>query len=236
MIIDIHTHVGRDKDGTTQSEAQLAGSMKTNGIGASAVFPFNEPGDLVEASLRLLKHGDGILPFLRFDPKTVRASTIRELLDENDFYGVKLHPRSQDFDPLDAKYRKTYDAIAASGKPLLIHTRMEKLESSDPERIVMLGSRFPRLNVIIGHFAGMSGKALAEVGRRKNLYVETSVLSSNAVIGSMVERIGADKILFGSDCTYSDQEIELLKIRKSGITKREMEMVLHRNAAELLDV
>lgn len=237
MVIDIHNHIGRDRDGTTQTVEQLKESMKHNGITGSAVFPFDEETDLVEASLGLLKHeGNGVYPFLRFDPKTVNAERVKELLSNDKFYGVKLHPRSQDFDPLDPKYRSIYEAIAESGKPVLIHTRMEKLQNSDPERVVKLGEMHPKLNIIIGHFAGAYGKALDEIGKRKNLYVETSVMSSNVIIRMTAEKIGAEKILFGSDSTYSDQEIELMKVRKSGVGRNEMEMMMHGNAASLLNL
>ncbi len=102
MIIDVHTHVGVDKDGTRQGIGDLKAAMKRCGVSGAVIFPFNEKNDLIQESLNLLKYKSGsIFPFLRFNPKSVTPNEIKELLEKNDFMGVKLHPRAQDFNARD---------------------------------------------------------------------------------------------------------------------------------------
>lgn len=235
MIIDVHVHIGSDTDGNKQSIATLRKNMKKYDIDAAVVFPFNSNGNLIEDSLNLLKYrSDSIYPFLRFDPKTMKVTTLRELLTTKGFAGIKLHPRSQNFDPLDHHYYSLYKEVENTGKPILFHTRKENLPYSDPDRVVTLANDFPELNIIIGHFAGASDVAIAFIKDRDNLFLETSGLSTNHVIKMTADKIGTSKIIFGSDAPLSDQEIELLKIKKSGLSKTRMEKILSKNLLSLL--
>ncbi len=244
MIIDAHVHIGSDVDGASQSIKKLKSNMARYGIDKSIIFPFNEKGDLVKASLKLLEYqSSSLLPFLRFDPKIMTPEKLGDLL-ENGFYGVKLHPRAQAFDPIDSKYYQLYERIEDSGKPLLIHTRKSTPFSpkllrtngkfSDPDRIVGLAKKFPNLNIIIAHFANLSGDALKIIGKEDNLYVDTSIFGTTFIVKMMCNVIGAEKMIMGSDAPYSDQEIETLKVKKAEISKSEKEKILSGNIRKIL--
>lgn len=237
MIADIHTHVGEDKDHTKQTVPQLRRNMRKEGISKAVIFPFNEPTkDLVKASFDLLKYKDrSIFPFFRFSPKRHSPDVVKKALRENDFSGVKLHPFSQGFDPLNKRYFEFYRIIENEGVPLLFHT-LGDLDRTAPARIAQLGAKFKDLTFILAHFAGFSGRAIAEVGRRDNMYVETSVISTPRVIELVTAKIGADKIIFGSDSPYSDQMLEILTVKRAKISKREKEKILYRNFAKVLNL
>ena len=96
MILDVHNHIGVDKGGARQNIRQLKKNMATYGINKCVIFPFDEPTDLVEASVNLLKYkSPSIIPFLRFDPKRVDDKEVEMLLAEYDFKGIKLHTRAE---------------------------------------------------------------------------------------------------------------------------------------------
>ena len=244
MIIDSHVHVGFDRGGASQSMRRLRKNMRAYGIDKSVVFPFDEKYDLVKASIELLKQKNpSTIPFLRFDPKKMSPERLEELLSRG-FSGVKLHPRAQNFDPMERRYYGLYRKIEDSGKPLLMHTRKSLPFSpkplkvngrySDPDRIVKLAKLFPNLNMIIAHFANLSRYAIEAIGREDNLYMETSIFGTTFVVRMMVDRLGPDKIIFGSDAPYSDQEIEMLKIRKADINNYSKRKMLSGNITSLL--
>ena len=246
MIIDAHVHIGSDVDGASQSMQKLKRNMRAYGIDKAVVFPFNEKGDLVKASMKLLgQKSTSIIPFLRFDPKRMAPERLEELLSYH-FYGVKLHPRAQAFDPVDKKYYRLYKKMEDSGKPLLIHSRKllpfspKQLKVngkySDPDRIVGLARQFPSLNIIIAHFANLSAKALDSIEKEDNLYIETSIFGTTFIVRMLCRRLGADKIIMGSDAPYSDQEIEMLKVMKADISKSEREKILSGNIRKLLSL
>ncbi len=245
MIVDAHVHIGTDKDGASQTMDRQIKAMRECGIDKSVVFPFNENVDLVEASIALLKYkSSSIIPFLRFDPKRVNPESVEELLSGQDFAGVKLHPRAQNFDPVDRRYYPIYKKIEDSGKPLLLHSRKmlpfmnrpgrTNPAFSDPDRMVRLAREFPNLNIILAHFANMSKKALSAVGKHENLFIETSIFGTVFTVKIFCEKIGAEKIIYGSDSPYSDQEIEVLKIKKADIGRKEKELILGRNILSLI--
>ncbi len=235
MIIDAHTHIGRDPDGQRQSMARLKADMKMYGIDYSVVFPFNEAPDIEGASVRLLRRCDeSLIPFLRFDPKAMKPEKLDSMLCDNAFRGVKLHTRAQDFRPTDSRYYPLYEVIERHSLPILFHTRKEKNRNSDPDSVAMLAYRFRKLNIIMGHFAAASTVAFDHVKRRSNLFVETSIFSTNYTIRHMAGIVGVRKLIFGSDAPYSDQEVELLKVRKSGLHEADMRRILWSNMASLL--
>jgi len=241
MIIDTHAHIGADKGGARQSIEELRRNMKAYGIDKAAIFPFDEDGELVKRSVSLLGYKDkNIIPFLRFDPKRMKPDELEGLLAEYPFGGVKLHSRAQEFDPLDRSYLKLYKKIEESGRPLLLHssriTRFgrEASRNTDPDRAVKLASRIPGLNIIIAHLASFSWNAIDVVGREDNLFLDTSINGTTFVIKMLVERIGPEKIIFGSDCPYSDQELEMLKIKKADIGKADRDKIFSRNISGLL--
>lgn len=236
MIIDIHNHVGTDKDGTTQSIEELRESMKENKIDKTVIFPFNErEKDVMQASFDLLQYkNSSIIPFLRFDPKNVTPEEVGDALKK--FAGVKLHTRSQNFDVLDERIWPVFKEIEKSRKPVIIHTRKENIANTDPDRVVLLAEHFPKMNIIIAHFAALSMNAFEVIGKSPNLYTETSILSCSRLIEIVSEKIGSGKIMFGSDSTYSYQDIELMKIKKLRMEDSEKEMILSKNAVKLLNL
>ncbi|MDE1860237.1 MAG: amidohydrolase [Candidatus Micrarchaeota archaeon] len=236
MMLDFHTHVGFDKDGMSHTIQELLATMDFNYVDKAVVFPLNEKdGDLIGASLKLLEaKNPRLVPFLRFDPKSTTPEMLRKHISR--FRGVKLHPQSQDFDVMDNDFYPLYEIIAKSKKPLLVHTKADqRFPTADPDRISMLGDVFPNLKIILGHFAHGSPDAIARVGKLDNLYLETSIRCTHPLhLKRTLEIVGPDKILFGSDIPYSNQELELLKIRRCDITYEDMEKILYKNAASLL--
>lgn len=238
MIIDFHTHLGEDKDGSKQTLAELETNMRHYGISHAVIFPFNDKNSNVEtASIKLSKFSSKtIIPFIRFDPKNMAPERLTKLLNTNKFHGVKLHPRAEEFDPLDEKYFALYQIIEKQKIPILFHTRKENLKTTDPDRIAELAKKFPNLNIVLAHFAMASSVAIEQIKNAPNLYLDSSVVSSPRLIEMVVKSIGTDKLLFASDAPYSDQEIELLKIKKANLPEKDKEKILYGNAAKLLNL
>lgn len=237
MIIDVHAHIGFDKDGMVQTVEDLVRKMNESKVDYSVVFPLDEKTeDLIGSSLALLNlENPRFIPFLRFDPNTTSPERVCELLPK--FNGVKLHTRSQNIDVMDKKYWPIFDEIAKSGKPLLFHTRSGQNPITEPDHVSLIADEFQDMKIIIGHF-GEGSKVTAErVKNHENLYLETSIMSLTSVrVNRIYDIVGAEKILFGSDVPYSDQDVEILKIRKSKMSDEDKELVFYKNALKLLNL
>ncbi len=235
MIIDIHTHVGEKKDKAeilvSATLEQLHHEMKKNKVDYAVSFVLGK--DVEKGSIRLAgKCGGNILPFFRFDPKKTQVEELRKALPS--FRGVKLHPRMENFDPLDSEYTGLFKVIEESGKPVLIHTRKENNPFSDPDRLLALVERYPGIDFIFGHFANGVNSVISAAKELPNLFLETSIVSSPKIIELAVRKCGSEKILFGSDFPYSDQELELEKVLRADINEEDRKNILGRNAVMLL--
>lgn len=236
MIIDFHCHQGKDIAGEEASFEDIEREQTNNKIMASVVFPFNCL-DLVEQSRQILEHAQknkNIIPFLRFDPKSITPKILSAELQRG-YKGVKLHPRSQQFFPDDEQWDWIYTTIAAAGLPLLFHSKAAHYEPmSHPERIIRLAKRFPQLKVIIGHAAGGEDDSYPIIIPVPNVYVETSIYSLPILFEEMYFKYRFDRFVFGSDFPYNPPELELLKITLAKIPEAVKEKILWKNAADIL--
>lgn len=237
MIIDFHAHLGSDKDGKSQSLSGLEKLMKENGTDFAVVFPFDEKDSLEKTSRALLVYSESneqLIPFLRFDPNTTTEESLGKLLGYK-FRGVKLHPRSQNFDPTDRKYFSLYKLIEERKLPLLFHTRKESTPYSDPDRIIELAQYFPRLIIILGHFGAYSRNVIEKMKAYKNVYLEISgPYSSSERIEAVAKEIGYERILFGSDTPYFNPRDEARKVYETKLPDEAKKAILGGNAARLL--
>jgi predicted TIM-barrel fold metal-dependent hydrolase len=122
--------------------------------------------------------------------------------------------------------------------PLLLHMGDSRYHYDNPSMIPPILQRFPRLQLICAHMGGYTEWDEArEYLQHENVMVDCS--SSYFVLGntgllSSIRFFGADRVLFGSDFPMWDPAEELRAVRALGLTEKELEKVLHRNAELLL--
>lgn len=123
------------------------------------------------------------------------------------FVGLKLHPEMNGF-PADAPEVDPYlELCRRAGLPVVVHCD-GSVEEATAERIHRLARRHPDVPVVLYHmgFGGPHEPAIraAEAAARTDdarLYLETAQADPDAVL-SAVERVGSERVLFGTDATY----------------------------------
>ncbi|MFP4403609.1 MAG: amidohydrolase family protein [Candidatus Woesearchaeota archaeon] len=237
IIIDIHTHIGKDIDGEKYSLKDLKKSMKKWGILKSVVFPFNTSDEklIIESKklLKISKKDNSIIPFLRFNPKNITSNDLISLLNLG-FFGVKLHPSAQKFVLDDKKLYKVYEIINSYNIPILFHTNAQDLKYSNPIKILNIAKKFPNLKIIIAHFFGNDLSLIEKFKGFKSIYVDISINSRTLRIEQAVN-VGI-KLVFGSDAPYDSQGISKLKIEESNISRKQKNKIFYNNAKELLNL
>jgi predicted TIM-barrel fold metal-dependent hydrolase len=68
-----------------------------------------------------------------------------------------------------------------------------------------------------------------------NLLVDTSACPYPHKIKEAIERLGAHRVLFGSDGPGCNPKLELQKIMRLGLSEDEQRLVLHDNIASILE-
>ena len=132
------------------------------------------------------------------------VSELGQYRDEPGFIGVKAHPFWHHF-PL-VELAPVVEKLAETGKPLLIHCGFG--DEGDFEALL---AKVPELKLILAHtgFPGY-GDTWRKVLHRKNVYLDlsqTSYVSLKATRES-VERLGPERLLFGTDGPYGFHDRE----------------------------
>jgi predicted TIM-barrel fold metal-dependent hydrolase len=142
-----------------------------------------------------------------------------------------------------------FEICAAAGKPLMCHADLSS-SAHKAERIVEMANRHPNVTVIIAHiglglnFSHFAPKAhldallAARKAEQKNVYVDTSMFSLAycGQIEELAEKLGSNRMLFGSDSPAKSAAAWVGRIRDAEMSEEHKENVFHRSAEELFSL
>jgi len=246
QVIDFHTHL--DTHWFSQpmpSEDNFLLGLDRFEIEAACIFTLQGfYGDCRKhndaLAERARRHSDRLIPFATVDPKLGDGSVdeLERCLANPLFRGVKFHPWLQAFTP--AMVRDTMIALlecaARHRVPVLFHDGTPPYSTTF--QIAAAARWVPQATVVLGH-AGLSDYIVAAgqlVRDIPNLYA--CICGPRAgYVPYLVQTAGARKLIFGSDFGFSDWTIlaEFLdNVREANVDDESMEMILHGNAARLL--
>jgi predicted TIM-barrel fold metal-dependent hydrolase len=219
MIIDAHVHLMSDTTGWYAYKKSAGGSDARSWDADATVRLLDEAGidrcwlftlaglygfndycaandDVLEAAWR---NPDRLIPFCTAFPNQDAARAAEEIgrCFDRGAKGVKFHPWLQSF-PANSAY--LYPALELCSKhrvPVLFHTGTPPY--SQPFQVMEQARRFPDAPFVIGHFGKiMSLDAIRSAELCPNVYLETSG-AQVADLEFAIARLGADRILFGTD-------------------------------------
>lgn len=238
MIIDIHNHVGLSQDGGHSKLEDIIENMATYKISKVALFAVDEKGYEPTYKAQNTKviaardqYPDKVIAFARIIPSAghIAVQEFKRCLK----FGVKglKMKMSYGLNPRDAKC--ILDLIAdRSDFPVIIHTAHD--EHSQPRIWEPVMARYPKINFIMAHGGKDRYRQCNEVAiKHPNVYIDTSTLSYNRTRHTYANA-GAEKILFGSDYPYSHPGVELKKLQLLVKDKKDLGLILYKNAVRLL--
>lgn len=149
--------------------------------------------------------------------------------------GVKLHPDIQGVNIDDSRLMPLY--AACEGKmPVYFHIgdNREEYRFSEIERLAKIVDKYPGLCVIAAHFGGYSAWENAGLLRDYDkIYYDTSsaleYMSANRA-ESLVDTLGYDRIMFGTDFPCTDTRRDFERFMKLSLSEAEREAILFNNA------
>jgi hypothetical protein len=163
---------------------------------------------------------------------------IEHCIGELGFRGIKIHPRTHRCALTDPKYRPVWEASEEHRVPVLCHTG-EGQAFSEPDQFHEIAPRYPQAVFIIGHtgetFAGML--QCIELARRyRNIYLEISgwLFMKRGFLEFLLQRVDAERILFGSDYSWIDLRYALAIVLFSRLSEAEKTLILSENSRRIL--
>jgi predicted TIM-barrel fold metal-dependent hydrolase len=261
--IDFHTHIFPDQVAKSTVDAIAAGSgdyrartdgtlqglldsMKRANISASLVANFATKPSQMFSILEFCKQimSDAIYPLISFHPSndTYEVEDMFGQAQVAGIRGVKLHPLYQRFF-IDDKYMYGfYELMASFGFYVMFHTGFDRAfpgnTQADVERVKKVADWFKDLTIVCTHVGGWKQwDRIHCLSSCKNVFTETSMTMSEVSDEEFIRLIGhfdEDRILFGSDSPWTDQQEMLERTLHLKISDRLKEKILYKNAADLL--
>lgn len=149
------------------------------------------------------------------------------------FRGVEISPAVHGVGLTDRRTVALVAVAAEFGHPVYI-VCLGRSGAGAPE-LAELARTFPGVTFVLGHcgFVGIDLYALNAVRPEANIVAETSGCYT-AIAAAAVERLGADRVIFGTDYPMQHPSVELAKLRALGLSGEVRDMIAWRNASRLL--
>jgi predicted TIM-barrel fold metal-dependent hydrolase len=226
---------------TTDAYA-LLGEMVANKVTSSivvAIDPYVPTDEILQAASRL----QGVLlPFGSVDPAGDDYLERFAQLLEKPICGIKYHSDLQELPIGDPRMFAMMEVLAASSRshlPVYLHTgnfpiyrpQVELWQDSLPK----LAAAFPSITFVCGHSGWESPRSALKCSlHHSNIMLETS-WQSWKLIRRLCDKLGPERLLFGSDFPLYSQTRALKNVR-AALNNAEYEMVTHTNARRLLQL
>jgi len=244
MILDSHAHVDVVPAlGWYDTAEKLIGLMDEAGISMAAISGYmNTPGpnpDSIKAIVDAVEaFPDRLIGYVRLDPwyDDQCIDLLEDAILKMGFRGIKLHPAHYTLHPFGELTVKLVRRAGEMGVPVLFHSGDEVM--CLPYQIDRLAAQCPETTIILAHIGGFfyGDAALAVAERRGNVLVDTSEIPFPNMIRNAVDRLGPEKVLFGTDAPCCDIKLELKKVELAGLDHFEKHLVLCGNFAKLMNI
>ena len=243
VVVDAHTHLGRDEDGQELSLAALIASLDEVGPSARAcTFALHDP-DRAPAyrapNDRVLRwaaqSGGRVYPYCRLDPAEDPVAEAERCLARG-ARGIKLHPRAQAFGFGDRPAEAIWRVAQAAKVPILIHAG-RGMPRMDP--LADLALRFPDVVLVLAHAAiADQGMFASRLGEHPNVVYDTSTFSVFDQL-ELFARVPAERIVFASDVPYGRPLGALYTALRMGIyaglDERERQLLVGGTMTDILE-
>ncbi len=256
-FIDVHCHIGATINrapAVGQSIGKCLGRMASGGVAAAIASP-TAGGPQAEGVLDTRKQNQEIATACRRFPDRfpigLGYAEVRHLqagvdelersMTEDGLLGFQIHP-SLSGHGFSAVAHPFLEVVAMAGGLVLLHA-----DAAGPE-MAAYAKRFPSLSFICGNPFGHGHSGAdrdhsglpAGVTIPENIWFDIAQYRSpedpdaSRQLHRMVEFVGSDRILFGSDLPYADFRFVQQEIEKSRLSEEEKDKIAFKNATRLI--
>lgn len=242
MILDAHMHVDDIPALGWRMEASLCVErMDEAGIDRGVVMTIVDAPEVNPRAIELVAEAcaaypDRLWAYARIHPwYGDEAVELLERAFSLGFKGLKLHPVSTIAHPSEEDTLRLIRVAAAHRAPTLFHCGDEPLTT--PLAVAAAAQACPEATIVLGHMGGYQhvDEAIEVAERFGNLILETSAMPYPGKIREAVERIGAERVWYGSDGPVCSPRLEVEKVRLAGLRPEAERLVLGENALRVLE-
>lgn len=233
-MIDSHVHLGSlpvkgNFKGSWEDYKRIA---KIANIKKYCVIPIGLPNHFTDKTtpnneeiLQEAKKDKAVIPVYWFN-----VFDLPEKIDSS-YKAVKFHP---DIGEVAIDDERVIGFVNKIKLPVFVHTNEGK-EYSTLEKVINLSKRV-EVPVIAIHSGSITRTLFKLPGYNfpDNVYFETSGIQYAAILKEIYQKVGAKRIILGSDYPFGDVRVSLALIKSLDASKAEEKMMTHKNLEKLL--
>ena len=258
--------LSRSRPFTNATNDGLCRSMEQAGIDLSILLPVmtnaGQVHKLNDLAARINERWQetGLLSFGGMHPDVENYKEALNHVTELGLKGIKIHPAYQGADFDDIRYLRIIDKASELGLIVLTHAGWDigipGHNYCDTKHIQRVMREVGPDRLVLAHMGGWQDwKAVGEELAGLPLYFDASFSTGDIVPAPgttrtpeeshnmnreqfihLVRKLGTDRILFATDCPWSDQAESLRFVRSCGFSQQELADILGNNAQKLLDI
>lgn len=245
QVCDSHVHVGNYFGGielsfTAKILPRLMNKYRIDKvlISPSEVAPERENKVVIKNATNSRK----VYGLVRASPKSYKRDKflrfIENLFRNNDkIVGLKINPSTEKHRIVDPIYKRALETLNDHGLVLLLHCG-RWVEMSGWRYGIEIAKRYPKIKVILAHMGGthpdLAFPAIEASRPLNNVYMDTSQTRQIIVLKKGIEKLGAERILFGSDMPWGDYLQNLVGILQLGLDETTLNKVLRGNFCRVM--
>jgi uncharacterized protein len=243
LIIDAHAHLGYfrnfhiptpDIDGVVAVMDRCGIDVTVLSAHAGISSDMQRGND--ESIAAADQHPDRVLVYCVINPNYPKSaeSELKRCFAHPNTRGIKLHPELHGDYPLDGPgYRAAWEYAAEHRLPVLSHSYFA---GDSLDTFARIAQRHPEVTVIVGH-AGLDHgleRVVALTAEHPNIMIDLcGVLVQQGIVDVLAHRIGADRLLLGTDMPFVNGAAQLGTLLYSGLDRAALRAVAGGNAARL---
>lgn len=240
-VIDFHTHVDEAPAfGWIDPPDKIVALLDEAGIDQAVIMTYTDLPGLNPDALQYIvgaaaRFPDRLIPFVRVNPNY--RDEMEALLDDavaSGVRGVKFHPTTSLANPAAEPTLAVLHRAAELGLPALFHCGDDPFTT--PQVFGLAAEAVPECAIVMAHMGGYLhvDDAIDVASRHPNLYLETSAMPYPDAIRKAIDRLGPDRVIFGSDGPGCNPALERHKVETLGLDDVTLQKVLGDTAARLL--
>jgi len=244
-VCDVHVHVGDYFSGIDVSFPleKLTKIMDKYRIESALVSSRTVNAEKeTRRIIKALRNNRKLYAFIRTDPENYKLPeylrSMERLLQNNDrIIGIKVNPSLEKHRITDNIYKGALEILSDLDAVLLLHCG-RWVEMSGWHYGVEIAKQYPKIKVVLAHMGGthpdLSFPAMEASRKLSNVYMDTSQTRQTVVIKIGIERLGAERILFGSDMPWGDYLQNLLGVVVLDLDESTRNRILKENFSSLV--